>query len=397
MKKRLLLLLAALFALTLGATQAQDDETAEDIPTVAIIRFGPLQPFELAEKGTLDLMAAYGYVDGENINYIFGDAAFDFPTANQLIEDAIDEEADYIIAITTPVAQAAVNATLDMENPPIVMFNTVTDPYIANLAESVCVKPAHVWGSQALAPYEDVVNLLFELNPDIETVGYIYNSAEANSVASTAIVQRVADELGLNLEIQTITETADVSLAAEAVVSNGAEAFLIPTDSTVSDGLPAILQVAEEVGIPLVHADSGQVYGGATVGFGLSYYQEGIDTARVLLAHLRGDIEIDNTGISRQGGRILALNLDSAADQDVDLPADLLDRADYVIQDGESTEETPELADMDMDERRAADDAFIANLDCSVQETDGEDMGEDMDAEATEEMDMNTEDDDSDE
>lgn len=363
MVRKLGLIVVLLSLMLVGSVGAQDD-----VPTVAIIRFGPLQPFEQSQKGTLDLLEAYGYVDGENINIIFGDAAFDFPTANQLVEDALDEGADYIVAITTPVAQAAVNATLDMDEPPVVLFNTVTSPYAAGIAEASCIKPAHVWGSQALAPFENIMPLLFELNPDIETVGYIYNNAEANSVANTEIIVALAEELGLNLVIETVVETADVGIAAEAAVDGGAEAFFIGTDSLVSDGLPAILQVAEEVGIPLVHADSGQVYQGATVGAGLNYYQEGVDTARVLIALIEGDIDVETTGIAKQDGIRIAINLDSANLQSVDIPQSLLDMADYVIEDEESTEAEPTLGEMSMEEREASDDAYVEALFCTAEQ-----------------------------
>lgn len=357
---RKILLLALLFVLAIPLS-AQD----EDVPTIAILRFGPLQPFEQSQQGTLDLLAAYGYVDGENINIIFGDAEFDFPTANLLAENALDEGADVIIAITTPVAQAVVNNTLDLVDPPIVLFNTVTSPYAAGIADASCLKPDFVWGSQALAPYANILPLLFDLNPDIETVGYMYNNAEANSVVSTEIVIAVAEELGLNLVIQTVTQTSDVGIAAEALVDDGAEAFFIPTDSTVSDGLPALLQVAEDVGIPVVHADSGQVYNGATVGAGLNYYQEGVDTARILIAYLNGEIDIATTGIAQQQGTRLAINLDSASAQGVEIPQGLLDQASFMIQGEESSEAPPVLEDLDLEARMTSDMAYVDNLFCS--------------------------------
>src|SRR5688572_27760205 len=130
--------------LSLSAVSAQDD-----VPVVALIRLGPLPPFQFSQQGTLDVLAASGFVDGENIRLILGDAAMDVPTANQLIEDAIDEGADVIITVTTPVSQAAVNITQDMDDPPIILFNTVTQPYAAGIAQASCIKPDHVWGSQA--------------------------------------------------------------------------------------------------------------------------------------------------------------------------------------------------------------------------------------------------------
>ena len=360
-RKIVFIALLALLVMLAGSVIAQDD----DIPTVAIIRFGPLQPFELSQQGTLDMLEAYGYVDGENINLIFGDADFDFPTANALVENAIDEGADVIVAITTPVAQAAVNATMDMENPPIVLFNTVTSPYGAGIAETPCIKPAHVWGSQALPPYDGAAALMFAFDPEIDSAGFIYNQAEANSVVSFEVVQSIADDMEFTLEARSITETAEVGVAAEALAEAGIDAFFIPTDSTVSAGLPALLAVAEENGIPIFHADSGQVYAGATFGAGLSYYQEGVDTGRVLIAYLAGELDIETTAINLQEGMIIAINLDSAADQGIEIPEDVMAMADFVIEGGESSEGEPSLPEMTEEERIEDDAAYLEGLFCS--------------------------------
>lgn len=350
----------ALLTVMAGPLTAQDD-----IPTVAIIRLGPLPPFEYSQQGTLDVLDAYGYVDGENINLILGDAAMDVPTANLLIEDAIDQGADVIITITTPVSQAAVNATLEMEDPPVILFNTVTQPYAAGIAQAACLKPDHVWGSQALPDYATILPLVWELDPEIETLGWIYSTTEPNGVASTAIVEPLAPEIGLSLVIESVAETSEVGTAAEAAAGDGIDAFFIPTDSTVGNGLASILGVAEEEGIAVFFADSLQVFAGVTVGAGVSYYQEGVDTGRVLVAYLNGDLDIATTGISQQVGTLIGVNLDSAAMQDVEVPQSLLDMADFVIQDGENIGEVLSLPDVSQEELAEIDAAYIESLFCS--------------------------------
>lgn len=359
-RKLLVFVVVALLTVMAGPLAAQ-----EDVPTVAIIRLGPLPPFQYSQQGTLDVLAAYGYVDGENINLILGDAAMDVPTANLLIEDAIDQGADVIITITTPVSQAAVNATLEMEDPPIILFNTVTQPYAAGIAQASCLKPAHVWGSQALPDYATILPLVWELNPEIKTLGWIYSTTEPNGVASTAIVEPLAPEIGLSLVIKSVAETSEVGTAAEAAAGEGIDAFFIPTDSTVGNGLASILGVAEEEGIPVFFADSLQVFAGVTVGAGVSYYQEGVDTGRVLVAYLNGDLDIATTGISQQVGTLIGVNLDSAAMQDVEVPQSLLDMADFIIQDGENIGEVLSLPDVPLEELQEMDAAFIENLFCS--------------------------------
>jgi putative ABC transport system substrate-binding protein len=313
----------------------------------------------------MDQLAAYGYVDGENITILLYDAGMDVPTANTQIEDAIDEGADVLITITTPVTLAALNATQDMADPPYILFNTVTEPYVSGIAESRCSKPDHVWGSQALPDFEQIMPLVFELNPDIQTIGAIYSPSEPNAVASLAIMEPLAESLGLTMVVEPVAETAEVGVAAEGAASAGIEAFFIPTDSTVGNGLAAILSVAEDEGIPLFFADSAQAYAGATVGAGLSYYQEGVDTARILIAHLNGEIDIATTAISKQPGTRIGINLDSAAAQGVEIPQSLLDKADFVIENGESTEEAPSLPDLSLEELMELDREFIAGLACS--------------------------------
>jgi putative ABC transport system substrate-binding protein len=361
MLRKILLLVTVLLAVVSMSAVAQDD-----LPTVAIIKFGPLPPFELSQQGTLDELAAYGYADGENINILLYDSGVDAPTANTQIKDAIDKGADYLITITTPVTIAAVNITQDMgEDAPYILFNTVTEPYKSGIAQAPCIKPDRVWGSQALPDFEQIMPILFELNPDIKTIGTVYTSSEPNAVASMAIIQPLAEQMGLDMKIESITETAEVAVAAEAVANQGIDAFFFPTDSTVGNGLAAVLSVAEEIGVPVIWSDSALAYSGATVAAGLSYYQEGVDTARVLIAHLNGDIDLATTGLSKQPGMRIGINLDSAAAEDVEIPQSLLDRADFVIENGESNETAPQLPDVSLDELKKLDAQFVDGLYCS--------------------------------
>lgn len=364
-RRLIALLIVLVLLLTLipssEAILAQDD----DVPSVAIIRLGPLPPFEFSQQGTLDVLDAYGYVDGENINITFGDAAMDVPTANLLIEEAINDDVDVIITITTPVTLAALNATLNMDDPPVVLFNTVTEPYAAGIADAPCLKPDHVWGSQALPDYSTILPMVWEFDPDIERLGWIFSTTEPNGVASTEIAEPIADEIGLELVIRSVAETSEVGIAAEAIAGERVDAFFIPTDSTVGNALPSILAVAEEEGIPVFFADSLQVFAGATVGAGVSYYQEGVDTGRVLVAYLNDEIDIATTGLSRQTGTLVGVNLDTADLQDVEIPDALLDMSNFIIEDGENTGEVLSLPDVSLEELQEIDAEFVESLFCS--------------------------------
>lgn len=356
--KRLLLILLVLM-LSVVPTFAQDD----DLPKVGIFQFVSHPALDANRQGVIDTLAQAGYVDGETVELFIANGEGDIPTLSTIAENfVIDEEVDLIIAISTPALQAAYNVTSDFAEPPVI-FSSVTSPYVAGVAQSSCIKPEWVTGSQALAPFEQTVPLILELVPDAETVGYIYNSAEANSVANTDIIIPIMEELGLTMEIQEVATSAEVATAAEALVSRGVDVFFVATDSTVVAGLEALVGVANENEIPLIASDPSSGERGAVLAQGLDYYQEGIDAGRIAIGYLNGDIDIAQTGISRQTGTNLAVNLDAAIAQAIEVPESLLDRAGIVIQDGEVTSVEREV--MSEEDMMAAAEEFLANLQCT--------------------------------
>jgi putative ABC transport system substrate-binding protein len=206
------------------------------------------------------------------------------------------------------------------------------------------------------------VPLIYEIVPDAQTVGYIYNTAEANSVANTEIIVPLMEELGLEMEIQEIANSSEVPTAAEALVSRGVDVFFVATDSTLVAGLEGLISVANENEVPIVASDPSSGERGTVLAQGLDYYQEGVDAGRMAVAYLDGDLDISQTSISRQQGTLLAVNLDAAEAQGVEVPQDLLDTAGIIIEDGEVTDNT---ADLRPDDLMADAETFLADLQCT--------------------------------
>ena len=150
MYQKLLLLVAILTLIALPA-MAQEDEK----PTIAMMNFGYSAGQTLATKGAFDVLQAYGYFNqeeravldngedlfGENMNVLWRNAGSDTPTANLMVEDALDRGVDAMLIVTTQVTQIAVNATRELEDPPAIMFSLVGSPYFAGIADAPCIKP----------------------------------------------------------------------------------------------------------------------------------------------------------------------------------------------------------------------------------------------------------------
>ena len=378
------LLLIALLALIAVPAMAQEDEK----PTIAMMNFGYSAGQTLATKGAFDVLQAYGYFNeeeravldngddlvGENMNVLWRNAGSDTPTANLMVEDALDREVDAMLIVTTQVTQIAVNATRELEDPPAIMFSLVGSPYFAGIADAPCIKPDHVGGSQYHLPYAESVATMQLWNPDIKVIGIIVAPGEPISVSGGRSLRLAAEDLGLTVEIATVVTLSDLNLATEALVNRGVEALINPISSIILSGTSLLQTLTAEYGIPLFGIFPYHAYNGATVAAGFNnVYGEGVIQGRMLVAHLNGDIDISEISINRTEDFGIAINLDSAKAQGVEIPEELLAMADFVIEDGISsagaTRELPEvittLPDMSIEERRAADLAILETLRCT--------------------------------
>ncbi|MCY3914570.1 MAG: ABC transporter substrate binding protein [Chloroflexi bacterium] len=379
------MLLGSLVALLMLAAPAlaQDEK-----PTIAFLRYAGTAPVAEATAGILDSLEAYGYLtsaeraalnesfdlNGEKINLLYRDAGFDLPSVNLMVEEVIDKGADALVTITTQVAQIAVNATRDMEDPPAILFSLVTTPFTAGIAESPCIKPAHVAGTQPVLSFADYVPLVLVQNPDIKIIGTIVTPDQPTSVVGAQLIQDIGASLGLTVEVASAISLADLSVAAESLLGKGVEAIVLSVTPLTLHGTPVLVQMTAEYGIPLYAPIIQQVYRGVTVGAGFySFYDEGVIAATILNAHLSGEVDIADIAINQSRSFGIAINLDTAAEQGIEISHDLLEHANFVIENGERSEgmasdvaeNRKTLQSMSLEERRAIDLDFLARLKCT--------------------------------
>ena len=386
MPYRLFALALLLLAFMMPAALAQDDN-----PTVAILRFGPLPNYEIIEGGILDVLESYGYITEDNnrileeradhaaagVNIIWGDAGFDNATANLMIEQALDAETDAFLTLGTHLTLMTVAATQVMDSPTPVIFTGVTNPYGAGIAESACVKPDHVTGSRNTPSYRYAIDALLLQNPDISLVGTVFSSSEAGGVSGAAELEAYAAELGIETLSRGLVSLPDLRPAIFALAENGVEAIILPIDTLVSQGLPILVSLANELGVPVFHPSFGAIAYGATIGAGTSgFYEQGINGGLLLTAHLNGDIDIARTGIATAGELVLGVNLDSAEAQGVEISEAVMDEAVAVYDGGRPTRLHPELLAaialrgivIPLEQRQEEDAAWLESLQCEDEE-----------------------------
>ena len=384
MKKKALLWLVLIGLLVGPAALAQDN----DKPTIAWIKWGDSRNVALAEKAILDMLEVYGFItpeeralldeeqsiEGERVNIIYGDSLFDRMEANVLIEEALDKDADIFLTFTTQMTQIVYYSIREFIDPPKLIFTVTSGPYITGVADSSCVKPDFVIGTVPVTDYEDIVPLLRMQNPDMKVAGAIWSPQQRASEVGVSRIKAIAQSLDPPLTIvdETIVVTPDLYQAVQNLADRGAEAIIIPIFTF--QGFSLLLSLTYDYGLPVVFSAPQNAYRGGTLGGGFfGLYKQGVIAGNMLIGHLNGDYDIAATSIYESDDFAYAVNLDAADLQGVEIPQAMLDGAAYVVENGKTeqgvTLQWPEveitLPDMPLEERRAADLAFLAGLECS--------------------------------
>jgi putative ABC transport system substrate-binding protein len=316
--RSILLAVAATLALTLPAK-------AEDV-TVAVTAIVEHPALDAVRKGVQDTLAAAGYKEGENLKFLFESAQGNPATAAQIARQFAGEDPNVIVPISTPSAQAVVSATHDIP----VVFTAVSDPLGAQLVKDMDKPGSNVTGLSDMSPVAEHIGLIKEILPNVKSVGYLYNSGEANSVSLLAVLKQEAEKAGLTVVESAATKSAEVQGAARALVGR-ADVIYVPTDNTIISALEGAVAVAEESKLPLFTADTDSVSRGAIAALGFNYYDVGKQTGDIVVRILKGENPGD-IAVKVAAGSDLVVNKTAAEKMGVTLPEGVLKRANRVIE-----------------------------------------------------------------
>ncbi|HVK91906.1 MAG TPA: ABC transporter substrate-binding protein [Mycoplana sp.] len=316
--RSLLLAFAATLAITLPAK-------AEDV-TVAVTAIVEHPALDAARDGVKEALEAAGYKEGENLKFLYESAQGNPATAAQIARQFAGEGPDVIVPISTPSAQAVVSATKDIP----VVFTAVSDPLGAQLVKDMDKPGGNVTGLSDMSPVAEHLALIKEILPEAKTIGYLYNSGEANSVSLLAVLKAEAEKAGLTVVESAATKSAEVQGAARALVGR-ADAIYIPTDNTIISALEGAVAVAEEAKLPLFTADTDSVSRGAIAALGFNYKDVGKQTGEIVVRILKGENPGD-IAVKVAAGTDLVVNKGAAAKMGVTLPEAVVGRATHVIE-----------------------------------------------------------------
>ena len=291
MKKRtiaVLLTMAMAVTMMAGCGSKSDSKTAdgEKSYTIGISQFAEHGSLDNCREGFLEGLKEEGIEEGKNLNVEYKNSAADMGTASQIASSFVSDKVDLICGIATPSAQTAYNAAMDTDIS--VIYTAVTDPKAAELADDKGNPVGEVTGTSDKLPIEAQLKMIRELLPDAKKIGIMYTTSEANSVSAIEEYKSLVKKYDFELVEKGITTTADVSLAADDLLSK-VDCITNLTDNTVVASLPTILDKANEKKIPVFGSEIEQVKIGCLAAEGIDYIALGKQTGKMAAKVLKGE------------------------------------------------------------------------------------------------------------
>ncbi len=279
---------------------------------------------DAARQGFIDGLAAAGYAEGDDVRIEFQSAQGEITNAQLIAENFVAQRVSLILAISTPSAQMAFQATRDIP----ILITAVTDPVQEGLAKSWAKSGTNVTGTSDSAPMDKHVELIQQLLPRAKRVGVLYNTSEANSQVQVDQLQILAEERGLEVVLGGVTAISDIPIVLGSLLPQ-VDVLYTPTDNLVVSAMGLVAEIAGEQNTPIIGSEESQVYAGALATHGIDYYRLGQETAALAVEVLRGASPQDMGIMTLQDTRLL-INTASAQALNIAIPAELAAQAEFV-------------------------------------------------------------------
>ena len=301
-----------------GGTTAAGGSTGKK--KVGIVQIVQHPALDESNKGFVDALNQRGLADKIEIDQ--QNAQGDQSNLQSIANRFVSGKYDLIGAISTPAAQSMANATKDI---PIVC-TAIADFENAKLMASEAKPDANVTGTHDRGPLDKQVALIREIQPDVKTIGILYNSSEINSVIQAKRLREACAPLGIEVKELTVNSTNDVQQVAEAFIGN-VDAIFVPTDNVVASSIPNLMAIANRGKIPVYGAEVGHVKSGAFASESISFYDIGVRAGEMAADILEGKKTVKDIPVEGAAQSKLYINKQEMETLGLQIPQSVLGRA----------------------------------------------------------------------
>jgi putative tryptophan/tyrosine transport system substrate-binding protein len=289
---------------------------------VGLVYFAPEAGADVCMEGFFSGLKDLGFVESKNLQVRKAHAQGEIVNIPSILQNFDNEDVELIIAMTTPVLTAAVNA---VKKKPVV-FTYVYDPVAAGAGKTAADHLPNITGTGSFPPVGETIDAIQKLVPQVRSVGTVYNSSEANSRKVISVARELFQKRGIRLEEVTATNTGEVFQAAQVLAGRKIQALWVTGDNTAIQAFEGIAKVAADARLPLVINDPEFTERGALAAVGIGWQKSCFEAAKrvaqVLLGENPKDLPFENIAIKQ-----IVLNYAVARKLGITFPPELVQEA----------------------------------------------------------------------
>jgi putative ABC transport system substrate-binding protein len=277
----------------------------------------PLGPFREA-------LGDLGYVDGKNVRFEVRSAQGQDARLPQLAAELVRSQVDVLIAVQTPAAHAAKNATRSI---PIVVM--AGDPIATGLVSNLARPDGNVTGLSATAAEAAAksLELIPEIKPGARRVGLLGNADDPFMKPFFEQIQRGAPLVHLEVHEVIVSSRDELNSAFASIARERVDAVVI------QGSLPVKLTVdlALKYRLPSLSTQKSAVQAGILMSYSASFAERARLIASYVDKILKG-VQPADLPVQQPTKYEIAINLKTARMLGLTVPPTLLARADDVIE-----------------------------------------------------------------
>lgn len=323
MKKTLAIILCLILALSMigcggssnSAAAPAADAAAADSYVVGICQLVQHEALDAATQGFKDAIIAEL---GDKVTFNEQNASGDSATCATICNQFVSEKVDLIMANATPALQAAAAST---DSIPI-LGTSVTDYASAlDIDNWSGTTGKNISGTSDLAPLAGQAAMFGELLPDVDTIGILFCSAEANSKYQADIVESLLKDAGYTVNMYTFADSNDIANVVSAACSD-CDALYIPTDNTAAAATETINNIAQPADIPIICGEENLCAGCGVAALTISYYDLGFATGKMAVEVLKDGKDVSSMEVQFAPTFTKKYNADICAALGISVPED---------------------------------------------------------------------------
>ncbi len=300
--------------------------TALQSPHITIGIVNPMPTLNDTVEAFKAGMAEFGYVEGENVTYIYKGPADDPEKLDAAIQEVMAADVDLILSILTATTAKIKQAVEGTDIP--VVFVPVTDPVGSGLVNSLREPGGNLTGIMLPAGGNSkALEWLLKIVPDLTRIYVPFNPDDKSQTRHLASLQEAAAKVDVELVIAEVRTADEVNAALDDIPAN-VDAVWVLSSGFWSPHIDQFIQSALEHKLPLrttiTWVDRGALmsYAGDIAVFGKQASQM---ANKILQGAEPATLPVETANF------FLSINLRTAEAIGLNVPEGVLEQADNII------------------------------------------------------------------